>query len=295
MEWRDRSGNPVPGDDGQSRALSFLYGTGVGRCLLTLLVKPWVSKAAGKFLNTGISRIWINPFIRRANIRMEDFEDRAYTSFNDFFTRRVREGTRPVDMEPTHLIAPCDSKLTVYPITTDSRFHVKNTEYTMAELLKDESLAKHYEGGTLLLFRLTVEDYHRYCYVDGGKKGETIHIPGVFYTVNPIANERYQIYQENTREYTILESDHFGTVLTMEVGATLVGRIVNKHGQGYVSRGEEKGRFEFGGSTIILCFEKNRITLDSDLIENTRQGVETVVKLGEKIGCAAKEPVRIES
>ncbi len=289
MQWRDRSGNPVLGDDGQSRALSFLYETGVGRCLLTLLVKPWVSKAAGKFLNTSISRIWIKPFIRRANIRMEDFEDRAYISFNDFFTRRVREGTRPVDMEPTHLIAPCDSKLTVYPITADARFRVKNTEYTMAELLKNEALAKYYEGGMLLLFRLTVEDYHRYCYVDSGKKRENIHIPGVFYTVNPIANERYKIYQQNTREYTILESDHFGAVLTMEVGATLVGRIVNDHGSGRVSRGEEKGRFEFGGSTIILCFEKNRVTLDNGLIENTSQGVETVVKLGEKIGCAAKD------
>ena len=128
-------------------------------------------------------------------------------------------------------------------------------------------------------------DYHRYCYAESGEKGENIRIPGVFHTVNPAANDRYPIYKENTREYTLLETRQFGTVLQMEVGATMVGRIVNYHGAKTVTRGEEKGRFEFGGSTVILCLEKDRAMVDADILKNTAAGIETVVKMGEKIGC----------
>lgn len=288
MEWRDRQGNPVPGDDGQDRTLAFLYGTRIGRAMVSFMVKPWVSKAAGRLMDSGVSRLAIRPFLKKSHIDISEYEDRKFTSFNDFFTRKIREEKRPVDREPTHLIAPCDSKLTVYPITADAKFTVKNRAYTMAELLRDEGLAKRYEGGVFLLFRLTVGDYHRYCYMDSGVKGENIRIPGLFYTVNPVANDHYPIYKENTREYTVLDTPCFGPVLQMEVGATMVGRIVNYHGAGAVTRGQEKGRFEFGGSTIVVCLEKDRAIIDGDLLENTRNGIETVVKFGEKIGVAAK-------
>lgn len=284
MIWKDRNGAIVPGDGGQDRMLEWMYGTPVGRVLVKLMIRPRVSRAAGWLLDRRISALAVGPFIRRNRISMADFEERKFTSFNDFFTRRLKPGRRPVDREACHLIAPCDSKLTVYPIEPDSRFWVKGTEYTLGGLLQNEALARNFLGGTLLLFRLTVGDYHRYAYPDDGFIGQSVRIQGVYHTVNPAAASRYPIYRENTREYALLKSENFGTILQMEVGAAMVGRIVNGPGERQVVRGEEKGRFEFGGSTVILLLQKDAAALDADIVQNTREDVETVVQLGQRIG-----------
>lgn len=288
MTWRDRSGGCVPGDAGQDRLLEWMYGTAFGRLLVKLMIRPGVSRAAGWLLDRRISALAVKPFIRANHICMDDFEQRKFRSFNDFFTRRVLPGRRPVDTEPTHLIAPCDSKLSVYEILPDSRFRIKGTQYTLEGLLRSKPLAEQFLGGTLLLFRLTVGDYHRYGYIDSGFVGESTRIPGVFHTVNPAAASRCPIYRENTREYSLLESERFGTVLQMEVGAAMVGRIVNNPGSRQVRRGEEKGRFEFGGSTVIVLLQKGRAIPDADLVRNTAEDAETVVHLGERIGIAAE-------
>lgn len=288
MIWRDRNGNLVPGDDGQDRFLEWMYGTRPGRLLVKLMIRPGVSRAAGWLLDRRVSALAVRPFIRKHHICMDDFEQRRFRSFNDFFTRRVLPGKRPVDDAPGHLIAPCDSKLTVYDIRPDSRFRVKGTEYTLEGLLQSKELAETFLGGTLLLFRLTVGDYHRYTYIDSGFVTGSTRIPGVFHTVNPAAASRCPIYRENTREYSLLESLRFGTVLQMEVGAAMVGRIVNAPGSRNVRRGEEKGRFEFGGSTVIVLLQKGRAILDADLLRNTAQDAETVVRLGERIGIKAE-------
>lgn len=288
MIWRDRNGNLVPGDDGQDRFLEWMYGTRPGRLLVKLMTRPGVSRAAGWLLDRRVSALAVRPFIRKNHICMDDFEQRRFRSFNDFFTRRVLPGKRPVDDAPGHLIAPCDSKLTVYDIRPDSRFRVKGTEYTLEGLLQSKELAETFLGGTLLLFRLTVGDYHRYTYIDSGFVTGSTRIPGVFHTVNPAAASRCPIYRENTREYSLLESLRFGTVLQMEVGAAMVGRIVNAPGSRNVRRGEEKGRFEFGGSTVIVLLQKGRAILDADLLRNTAQDAETVVRLGERIGIKAE-------
>ena len=288
MIWRDRNGNLVPGDDGQDRFLEWMYGTRPGRLLVKLMIRPGVSRAVGWLLDRRVSALAVRPFIRKNHICMDDFEQRRFRSFNDFFTRRVLPGKRPVDDAPAHLIAPCDSKLTVYDIRPDSRFRVKGTEYTLEGLLQSKELAETFLGGTLLLFRLTVGDYHRYTYIDSGFVTGSTRIPGVFHTVNPAAASRCPIYRENTREYSLLESLRFGTVLQMEVGAAMVGRIVNAPGSRNVRRGEEKGRFEFGGSTVIVLLQKGRAILDTDLLRNTAQDAETVVRLGERIGIKAE-------
>ena len=288
MIWRDRNGNLVPGDDGQDRFLEWMYGTRPGRLLVKLMIRPGVSRAAGWLLDRRVSALAVRPFIRKNHICMDDFEQRRFRSFNDFFTRRVLPGKRPVDGTPGHLIAPCDSKLTVYDIRPDSRFRVKGTEYTLEGLLQSKELAETFLGGTLLLFRLTVGDYHRYTYIDSGFVTGSTRIPGVFHTVNPAAASRCPIYRENTREYSLLESLRFGTVLQVEVGAAMVGRIVNAPGSRNVRRGEEKGRFEFGGSTVIVLLQKGRAILDADLLRNTAQDAETVVRLGERIGIKAE-------
>ena len=284
MSWRDREGKPVPGDDGQDRLLEWMYGTAPGRCLVKFLIRPWVSRSAGWLLDRRISALAVKPFIKSNRIHMEDYEQRKFHSFNDFFTRQVLPGKRPIDPEPMHLIAPCDSKLTAYPIGADSRFCIKGVEYTLEGLLGDEALAERFLGGTLLLFRLTVGDYHRYAYVDSGWIGEERRIEGVYHTVNPAASGRCPIYRENTREYALLESPVFGTMLQMEVGATMVGRIINNPGNRQVQRGQEKGRFEFGGSTVIVLLQGGAAVIDQDILDNTQKDVETVVRLGQSIG-----------
>ena len=251
------------------------------RCVMT---NPILTAVIGEYMDTRLSVRRIDHFVRANGIDLSDYEKADYRSFNDFFTRRVRAERRPIDREPAHLIAPCDSKLTAFPIGEDSRFRIKGVEYTLEELLRDKALADRFLGGTLLLFRLTVGDYHRYSYVDSGLIGPETHIDGVFHTVNPAAASRYPIYRENTREFALLESEHFGSLLQMEVGAAMVGRIVNEPGNRAVRRGEEKGRFEFGGSTVIVLLQKGAAVIDEDILRNTREDVETVVHLGEKIG-----------
>ncbi len=284
MRCVDRSGNAIKQNNMQNNILKFLYKNKLGRKLLKLLIKPWVSNVSGVILNSSCSRILIPLFIKKYNINMEEYEDCTYSSYNDFFTRKIKEGQRIIDQQPNHLIAPCDGKLSVYHINQDSHFIIKNTPYTLKKLLKNKKLADYYENGTLLLYRLSVDDYHRYCYIDNGKKSKNYRIKGVYHTVNPLANQVVPVYKENTREYSILHSESFGRILIMEVGAMLVGKIVNYHEEANVKRGEEKGRFKFGGSTIIVCLEKGRIDIDKDILYNSLNGIETLVKMGEKVG-----------
>lgn len=286
MECMDRKGNKFMQDETQNKILKFLYKNLCGRIILKQLIKPWVTKLSEHVMNSPCSRIFIPLFIKKYNIDMGEYENRTYSSYNDFFTRKIKKGRRQIDPYPKHLIAPCDAKLSVYPINKDSQFTIKNTTYTLSSLLRNKKLADFYEDGTLLIFRLTVDDYHRYCYIDSGRKSKNYRIKGVFHTVNPIANDLVPVYKENTREYSILHSENFGKILIMEVGALLVGRIVNYHEEAYVKRGQEKGRFEFGGSTIIVCLEKDRAVIDNDIVQNSLKGIETLVKMGEKIGLA---------
>lgn len=286
MKCRNRNGETVTAYDAQSGIIKFLYGTAVGSVILKLLISPAVSRIAGWFLNRKISKIFIRSFVRKNKIDLSDYKKNKFNSYNEFFCREIRPELRPFDRDADALVSPCDGKLTVCPVNDKSVFHIKGGEYTVTSLLQSKELAGKYEGGTLLLIRLSVDDYHRYSYIADGRKGENTRIAGKYHTVNPEAAAKRRIYKENTREYSILHSENFGDILMMEVGAMMVGRIVNLHGGKEVHRGEEKGYFEFGGSTVILMFEKNKVLLDSDLIRNTDDGYETTVKMGERIGSA---------
>lgn len=284
MACKDREGDVVLENETQDKVLKKLYETETGRKVLKLFVQPEVSKIGGRLLDSKLSIPFISPFIAKSAISMEEYEDGDYESFNHFFTRRIKEGERIFAKEAECLCSPCDARLSLYPVTEDGTFTVKNTEYTMESLVRSKKLADRYLGGTLCVFRLTVEDYHHYAYIDDGRKTKNYKIPGVFHTVNPLANEKYPVYTENAREFSILKSKNFGNVLMMEVGALLVGKIVNHHEKMEVRRGMEKGYFEFGGSTVILAFEKDTVVLAKDIIQNNEEGFETVVKMGEVIG-----------
>lgn len=280
----DRQGNLTRNDSFQDHLLEKMYGSALGRCVIKPLIHPVVSQIGGWLLDTRLSALAVPPFIKKHHITMEDYEPKKYRSYNDFFTRKIRASHRFIDQTPSHFISPCDCRLSVYPIQEKCLVNIKHTPYTVAELLKNPALAKQYEGGYLWVFRLCVDDYHRYIYVDQGTESKRVHIPGVFHTVNPVANDVYPIYKENTREYSLLKSKHFGTVLMMEVGALMVGKIINHPVKKVVHRGEEKGHFAFGGSTIILMTQAGCVCPDSDLLSHSKQGIETRIFMGEKIG-----------
>lgn len=280
----DRKGNITVENTLQDRFLAWLYGHRAGRILLRPLVSPGFSRLGGRLLGTRASALLIRPFVRANHIDLSGCEQKRYTSYNDFFTRKLLPGARDIAPSPEQFISPCDSRLSVCPVTPDAFVTIKHTRYSMASLLRDEKLARAYAGGYIWVFRLCVDDYHRYIYVDGGAVSQPCRIPGVFHTVNPVANDVYPIYKENTREYCLLRSEHFGTVLQMEVGALLVGKIENRSVTSPVKRGQEKGNFAFGGSTIILLTEKDTVIPDKDILENSAQGIETRVLLGEAVG-----------
>ena len=266
-----------------SGSQKFLYRNWFGRIILKILIRPFITKLGGWFLKRKISKKRIPKFIEEGHINVDDYYVDDIKSYNDFFIRKIKPGRRIIDDDPKHLIAPSDSKLSAYKIEENSIFKIKDSYYRVEDLIKNKELADEFIGGNILIFRLTVDDYHRYSYPATGKKGKNIHIKGVFHTVNPIALERYNFYKRNSREYTVLETIEFGKMIMVEVGAIMVGKIKNHHQEYEFKRGEEKGYFEFGGSTIVLI-TKNNIKIDDDIITNTNNGDETIVKLGERIG-----------
>lgn len=284
-------GPETAGTAGESMALRFLYRTPVGRLLLRPLCCRGVSRAVGAFLSSPLSRPLIGPFVKKNRIELRDYESDHFRCFNDCFSRRIRAGYRPIAAEPEALVAPCDGLLSAYEIRSGMVINVKQSRYTLADLLQDQSLAREFEGGLCLVFRLCVDNYHRYCYVDDGRKGKNIFISGRLHTVRPIALRTVPVFCENCREYTVIESEQFGRLVQMEVGAMLVGRICNYHGAGPVKRGQEKGMFLYGGSTVIVLVKAGSAAVDRRLLGDTARGLERPVKMGQKIGervCSGK-------
>ena len=269
-------------------SLKFLYENPFGRILLKVATLPVFSVIAGAFLDSGLSKGFIKGFIEKNRIDMYDYgRSGSYKSFNDFFTREIRENARVIDGDPYSLISPCDGKLTAFHIDDERIFDIKGSRYSVRDLLRSKQLAEEFGGGTALIFRLTVDDYHRYCYIDDGKKDDNIHIKGRLHTVQPIALRNTPVFVENSREYTVMDTEHFGRVIQMEVGALMVGKIKNHQRVCETKRGREKGMFLFGGSTIILLLKEGAARIDEEIFENTENDLETVVKMGEKIGEAS--------
>ena len=273
------------------KALGFLYGNAFGRLCLKIANKPLTAKIVGAYMNSRLSKRRIARFVKEEGIDMSLYEDREFISYNDFFTRRLR--SMDICMEKDALIAPCDSKLTVYPVETGSVFFIKGAPYSVASFLADEELARAFDGGYMCVFRLSVDNYHRYCYFDSGTKGENIHIKGVLHTVKPVSLGKYNYYSQNSREYTVMHTENFSLAVQAEIGAMLVGKIVNHSGACAFRRGEEKGMFEFGGSTVVVLLQKGVSVIDADIIANSAEGIETEVRIGERIGSAARKDISL--
>lgn len=266
-------------------ALRFLYESERGRRLLKIAASRPVSRAAGRFMDSPLSRPLIRPFARKNGICMADYMPLEYRCFNDFFCRPIRKELRPVPTETAAFMAPCDGLLSVYRITDGLVLPIKQSRYTIADLLGGDPVAEDYRDGLCLVFRLCVQHYHRYAYPDAGTVLKKRFLAGELHTVRPIALAALPVFTRNCREYMLLRTENFGTLTQIEVGAMLVGRVENYKGPGMsFRRGEEKGRFLYGGSTVVLLVQKGRVELDEALLENTRNGLETPVQLGEVLG-----------
>lgn len=264
----------------ESKAIRFLYGTALGRVILKSVLRTRADRLAVWFLRSAASKPIIRGYAKRHGVRME--QGQSYATFRDFFAR-VRQGAA-IDITPEHLISPCDGWLSAYPIDEDSSFLIKGSRYRLCDLLKDDCLAKQFHGGDCLVIRLTPADYHHYCYIDDGYQGENHFISGELHSVQSAACERYPVYTLNRRCWTLLETERFGSVVQTEIGAFVVGGIVNERENAPFRKGEEMGHFELAGSTIVLLFQKGRIALAGHIRQHLSEGREFRVTQGMCLG-----------
>ena len=267
-----------------TRLQSFLYRNTFGRLILKLLITRTVSRMAGAVLNSKISSVFVKGFVKNNGIDLNEYEKDKFDSYNDFYTRKIRPELRPISCEKREFISPADSRLLCLDIDEELHFNIKNSYYSLSSFLGDRALADEFLGGKLLIFRLCVDDYHRYCFFDDGEILSTKFISGCLHTVQPIALERDDFFKENCREITVMQTENFGKAVMVEIGALMVGKIVNRFSCGSFEKGQEKGYFEFGGSTVCVLLKSGQVSVDTEIIDNTRRGLETRVLFGETIG-----------
>ena len=242
----------------------------------------------GKLQDLWVSRRKIAGFVEEHGIRADEAELplEQYRSFNEFFTRRLKAGSRPFVQDPDVLCAPGDGKALVFPVVDrTARLPAKGASFSPDALLASSDGAKRFLGGSALVLRLAPYDYHRFHFPDSGEAGTALAVRGEYHVVNPIALAGVpELLCRNKRAVTAFTSDHFGRIAYVEIGAFTVASIVQTYAAGRVTRGQEKGYFQYGGSTIILLFEPGRVAFDEDLVRDSAGGIEVQVPAGSGIG-----------
>jgi len=272
------------------KTLGLLYGDGLFSKIFYYTLLPFLAHSAlvsrfyGYLQKLPSSRSKIEPFIQAYGIDQSEFAAAEFRSFNDFFTRKLKAECRPIDQDPRRAVLPADGRYLAYHVF--DRFFVKGQEFSLESFLQDPVLSRRFANGSMLIARLCPVDYHRFHFPCDGVAPSAKLINGPLYSVNPIAiQKRVAILSENKRMVTEIDTKAFGTMLYVEIGATSVGTIRQTYQAGTpVHKGQEKGYFEFGGSCIVLLFEKGRIAFDPDLVLNTKKGYETLCHFGESMG-----------
>lgn len=278
----------VYGDTG----VRLLYGTLPGQKLADwVLSGKLVSQAYGAVQASSLSKRKIKPFIRKFGISMDDYEDPGFKTFNDFFIRKFKPGKRAFAAEANRMPAPCEARYLAWErVEQEQVFPVKGRYMTAEMLLGGSKLAKDFEHGPLMIARLCPVDYHRYHYPDSGKTLAHYRVHGKYHSVNPHAlRANGEIFAINERYVSVLETRNFGKIAYIEVGAMMVGKIVQTHPEDQpFERGAEKGYFLFGGSTVIILGQPGAWKPDADLIAQTTRKRETYIQLGDAIASAGR-------
>ena len=255
-----------------------------------------MSRLYGRLQQHPLSRIKIPWFINQYRVDLSEtlVPPGGFGCFNDFFKRRLKPGTRPVTADPFSLAAVADSRLITVTIEPDTRIAIKGMRWRLSQLLGTDALDSRYTNGLCLCFRLAPCDYHRFGFADDGIQGPVHTRSGPLHSVNPLAlRHKEDILATNFRQWSLIRSARFGMLLQVEIGAMMVGSIVQHcPGGGAIRKGAEKGYFQFGGSTVLVVLEPGRIQVDADILNFSRQGIETRVRFGEAVGKAiADSPV----
>ncbi|KAK4246735.1 phosphatidylserine decarboxylase proenzyme 2 [Corynascus novoguineensis] len=246
------------------------------------------------------SRKEIKQFIDTYHINMDDFEPSDYTkyrNFEDFFTRKHRPGSRPIH-EPddaSGAVVVADSRAVAYEsVAETTRLWIKGHDFSIANLAMDTDIGVRFDGAAVASFRLSPQDYHRYHSPVTGRVKLFRSVPGDYYQVDPVAlRSKVDILTRNRRQYVIIDTEAFGEVLFVAIGATDVGSVeihdrFRKTGA-EVKKGEELGIFQYGGSSIIVAFQKGRVKFDQDLVEMSKQKIQVAVEVGMSLGRAVKQ------
>lgn len=272
--------------------LRWTYETDLGRFALNALVKrAVVSRYYGWKMSQRASAHRVLPFIVDYDLDVDEFAKKPYSfkTFNEFFYRALKPGARPLAPGDRIAVLPADGRhLAFQKVDAAEGFYAKGQRFDLKAFLGSEELAREFAGGSLLISRLCPVDYHRFHFPVAGTPGEARLINGFLYSVSPIALRQNLAYLwENKRMVTLVESPAFGRVAVCEIGATMVGSIVQTHVPGRpVAKGEEKGLFKFGGSCVVTIFQPGRIKLEADLLEQSAQQREVYARMGERLGTA---------
>ena len=270
--------------------LQLLYCSKLGNFLLRLFIKrAWVSRCIGFLMNSKRSKKKILPFVQKYGINLNAFEKKLedYIHFNDFFYRKFKPGQRPICPGKNNVCFPAEGRhLGFKNIDEDQHFYVKGQSLSLATLIGNKDVANMFAGGTCVISRLSPLDYHRFHFPCSGVPQKSYCVNGSLLSVHPIALQHsFKILGENKRWVTLLQSKRFGSILMIEVGASCVGSVTQTFTPGVeVMKGDEKGYFSFGGSTVITLFEHGRIELSDDLICCTQHGIELYAHVGDLMG-----------
>ncbi len=250
-----------------------------------LFRSPLISKLMGAYYDSSFSKGKIDPTIKELGIDESEFANpkNSYNNFNEFFIRHLKPEARPYRTDPNLILSPADGRVLVFPELDGNDFApVKGYPFSIEKMLP--GIHERFVGGALAIVRLCPADYHRYHFPCDGMITESRDIEGALHSVNPIAlGAGPDVFGENKRTYTLIETEKAGTIAYVEVGAFGVGAIVNTKTSGPVKAMDEKGYFKFGGSTTVLVFEPGKIQFSGDLIVNSSEGKETLIKVGEEL------------
>ncbi|WBX70706.1 archaetidylserine decarboxylase [Tenacibaculum retecalamus] len=283
-----KSGNLITETPPGEVFLKLLYNNPFGKmAVLPVAKRKFLSAWYGKKMNKPSSVKKIKGFVKQLGINIDEAEKSVseFTSFNDFFYRTLKPSARPIE---NGFVSPGDGKMLAFENIADIHdFFIKGRKFTLKEFLGNDKLAEKHKNSSLIILRLAPNDYHRYHFPYSGTPSEMTKIKGDYFSVSPyaLASNFTKVFCENKREYCILSSEEKGEIIVAPVGATMVGTIIETYNANQsVKKGDEMGYFAFGGSTIVLLVDKDKLTIDADIIKNTKNRIETFVKMGEKIG-----------
>jgi phosphatidylserine decarboxylase len=269
--------------------LRWTYESPAGKLMLHAVVKrAWFSRWYGWRMSRPSSAALVEPFVSTYGLDPAEFAEPvdSFRSFNDFFSRALRNGARPIDPDPAAVTFPADGRhLGLAVVGTQDRIYAKGQRLDLASLLGDGELAQAFSGGALVISRLCPVDYHRFHFACAGRASGARLVSGSLFSVSPIAlRGRIDYLTQNKRMVTLVDTGAHGRVAIVEIGATCVGTIVQTFPPGAVAKGDQKGWFRFGGSCVITIFEPGRVHLTEDLLANGAESREVYGHMGDRMG-----------